>query len=235
MSCDLASYLDVALLKPELTQEEAVRIMHELSGYKPCSFCMKPSDIFLAKPICNEHRIGLGVVLGFPHGHQLPESKADEAKRYVGSGVDEIDMVCNISAVRSGNWDTVLRDIRAVSAITRPAGVLLKVIFETCFLNREEIVKLVDVSIEAQADFVKTSTGFNGEGAQDEHVKLMLETANHRIQVKPSGGISSKERGESLITMGATRLGVGFSSVPELCGEKTMEGPFSTVRPDSEY
>jgi deoxyribose-phosphate aldolase len=219
MTCPIASYMDVALLNPELTRSEVEAILDQLIPLKPCTFCIRPSDIPLVKPICREHRIGLCVVLGFPHGHQLPECKADEAQRYLSQGVDEIDMVCNIGAVRSGDWDRVKEDIRAVSALTRPAGVALKVIFETCFLTEAEIRKLVEVCIVAQADFVKTSTGFNGEGAQDHHVKLMLETAAHRIQVKPSGGIATKERAENLIGLGATRLGVGYKSALAICGE----------------
>ena len=201
MTCPIASYMDVALLNPELTRSEVEAILDQLIPLKPCTFCIRPSDIPLVKPICREHRIGLCVVLGFPHGHQLPECKADEAQRYLSQGVDEIDMVCNIGAVRSGDWDRV------------------KEIFETCFLTEAEIRKLVEVCIEAQADFVKTSTGFNGEGAQDHHVKLMLETAAHRIQVKPSGGIATKERAENLIGLGATRLGVGYKSALAICGE----------------
>lgn len=219
MTCSIASYLDVALLNPELTESEIMGILDELIPYKPCTFCIRPSDIPLVKPVCMEHRIGLCVVLGFPHGHQLPECKADEAQRYLSLGVDEIDMVCNIGAVRSGDWEKVKKDIQAVSSLTRPAGVTLKVIFETCFLTEEEIRQLVEVCIEAQADFVKTSTGFNGEGAQDEHVKLMLQTADHRIQVKPSGGIATKERAKMLIDHGATRLGVGYKSALSICGD----------------
>lgn len=219
MTCSIASYLDVALLNPELTESEIMGILEDLIPYKPCTFCIRPSDIPLVKPVCMDHRIGLCVVLGFPHGHQLPECKADEAQRYLSLGVDEIDMVCNIGAVRSGDWEKVKKDIQAVSSLTRPAGVTLKVIFETCFLTEDEISQLVEVCIEAQADFVKTSTGFNGEGAQDQHVKLMLKTADHRIQVKPSGGIASTERAQMLIDLGATRLGVGYKSALSICGD----------------
>jgi len=219
MSCDVASYLDVALLKPEMSEKEVLDIIQDLVPYHPCTFCVRPSDIGVVKPICVKERIGCCVVLGFPHGHQLPENKADEAKRYIIAGVDEIDMVCNIGAVRSGNWDLVYKDIFGVSSLTRPAGVCLKVIFETCFLSNAEIEKLVEVCIEAKADFVKTSTGFNGDGAQDDHVSLMVKTANHRIQVKPSGGIRDEQRAKSLIEMGATRLGVGYGSVPAICGD----------------
>ncbi|MDF3129374.1 deoxyribose-phosphate aldolase [Kiritimatiellaeota bacterium B1221] len=215
----LSSYFDVAILKPDMSEKEVLAAVESCLPYQPCAFCVRPSDIPLLKPICNENRIGLCVVLGFPHGNQLTISKVDEAKRYISEGVDEIDMVCNIGWVKSGEWQKIREDISAVSSFTRPAGVLLKVIFETCFLTEFEIEQLVNVCVNAKADFVKTSTGFNGEGAQDEQVKLMLKTADHRIQVKPSGGISSKERAQALIEMGATRLGVGYKSIPVICGD----------------
>ncbi|WFB36935.1 deoxyribose-phosphate aldolase [Kiritimatiellota bacterium B12222] len=221
----LASYLDVALLKPDMTEKEVMEGVELCLPYQPCTFCVRPSDIPLLKPICQQNRIGLCVVLGFPHGCQLTDSKLEEAKLYVRSGVDEIDMVCNVGWVRAGQWKKVKDEISAISSFTRPAGVTLKVIFETCFLTDAEIEKLVEICIEAKADFVKTSTGFNGEGAQDAHVKLMLRTANRKIQVKPSGGIRTPERAKSLIELGATRLGVGYASVPALCGdEKAEEG-----------
>lgn len=222
----LASYLDAAILKPDMTEADVLEAVALCLPYKPCTFCVRPADIPLIKPICLEHRIGLCVVLGFPHGCQLTESKADEVKRYLEMGVDEVDMVCNVGWVRSGKWKEVKADIAAVSAFTRPAGVPLKVIFETCFLSHEEIEMLVKVAIEAKADFVKTSTGFNGEGAQDAHVELMIKTADRRIQVKPSGGIRDRKRAEKLIRLGATRLGVGYNSVPAICeGDEVEEAP----------
>jgi len=224
----LASYLDAAILKPEMSESEVLEAAKACLPYQPCTLCVRPSDIPLVKPLCRARRVGVCVVLGFPHGCQLTASKADEAKRYLASGVDEIDMVANVGWVRSGAWDKVRRDIEAVSGVTRPAGVPLKVIFETCFLSEAEIGKLVDVCVEAKADFVKTSTGFNGEGARDAHVKLMLEKAKKRIQVKPSGGIRTRERAEALIDMGATRLGVGFGSVAALCNGEAVD-------PDSSY
>ena len=179
---------------------------------------MRPSDLPELTPLCREHGMGVCVVLGFPHGCQLSASKADEAKRYLELGVDEIDMVSNIGWVRSGDWDRVREDIAGVTAVTRSAQTPLKVIFGTCFLGPEEIRKLTEVCIEAKADFVKTSTGFNGEGAQVEDVKVMLDTAAGRIRVKPSGGIRTPEQARAFIDMGASRLGVGYSSVPALCG-----------------
>lgn len=221
MTCRLASYLDVAILDPELTGEEVLHRVQETAPLMPCTYCVRPVDIARVKPVCREYRIGICVVLGFPHGHQLPECKADEAQRYLAEGVDEIDMVCSIGAVRAGDWEQVFRDIRSVSALTRPAGVLLKVILETCFLSDPQIVSLVEACIEAQADFVKTSTGFNGDGPRDPQLRLMLDTANHRIQVKASGGIPTRERARELIGMGVARLGVSWEEMAAICGEES--------------
>lgn len=215
--------LDAAILKPEMNLQEVREAMELCIPYRPATFCVRPSDLPLVKPVCREHGIGLCVVLGFPHGDQLPESKADEARRYVAFGVDEIDMVANFGWVRSGLWDEVKADIQGVAEVTRPAGIPLKVIFESVHLNLDTVRNLVEICIEAGADFVKTSTGFNGDGASPEVVRCMVETAAGRIQVKPSGGIRTRATAEAYLEMGATRLGVGFSSVPAICGD----GPVS--------
>ena len=219
---NLASYLDAAILKPDFSDAEARAAAESCIPYRPRTLCMRPTDVPHLSPLCREHGMGVCVVLGFPHGCSPTASKQKEASLYLEQGVDEVDMVCNIGWVRSGEWAKVRDEIASISALTRPAGVALKVIFETCFLDTEQIRTLTEVCIEAQADFVKTSTGFNGDGAKDEDVRCMLDTAEGRIQVKPSGGIRTPERARALIAMGATRLGVGYSSVPGLCGAGAM-------------
>jgi deoxyribose-phosphate aldolase len=221
---NLADYLDAAILKPDMSTAEVLEAVEVCIPYRPKTLCVRPGDLALVKPFCEQHGMGLCVVLGFPHGSQLTESKVDEARRYVDLGVDEIDMVCNIGLVRSGEWERVQHDIQAVAEVSHAAGIPLKVIFETCFLTPEQIERLVHVCVAAGADYVKTSTGFNGEGAQDDDVALMVKTAAGRIKVKPSGGIRNRERAEALIQMGADRLGVGFSSVPGLCGDGDVQG-----------
>lgn len=215
--------LDAAILKPEMSRSDVQAALELCIPYRPRTFCVRPSDLADVRPVCQRHGIGLCVVLGFPHGDQLPVSKADEARRYVEAGVDEIDMVANFGWVRSGRWDEVKADIQGVVAVTRPAGIPLKVIFESVHLTLDEVRTLVEVCIEAGADFVKTSTGFNGEGASPEVVRCMVDTAAGRIQVKPSGGIRNREMAEAYLAMGATRLGVGYSSVPALCGDAPAE------------
>jgi len=214
---ELAQYLDAAILKPEMSIPDVLEAVEVCRPFRPKTLCVRPCDLELVTPLCREYGMGVCVVLGFPHGDQLTASKVDEAKRYVEAGVDEVDMVCNIGWVRSGEWVRLQDEIASVAEATHAGGVPLKVIFETCFLSAAEIEKLVQVCVAAGADFVKTSTGFNGEGAVDEDVQLMIDTAAGRIQVKPSGGIRSADRARKLIEMGATRLGVGFSSVPALC------------------
>lgn len=216
---------DAAVLDPSMTREEAAAAIKTCVEIKAYSTCVRPCDIELAQDICRGSETKVCVVLAFPHGLQLSASKGDEAKRYVEMGVDEIDMVANYGWVRSGLWDEVKADIAAVSAITHSAGVPLKVIFETAQLNAEEIKKLVEICIEAGADFVKTSTGFNGEGAKEEDVKRMLDTAAGRIKVKASGGIRDRARAQMFIELGAHRLGLNWSSAQAICdGQNNTSG-----------
>ncbi len=214
----LNTYLDAAILKPEMSRAEVEAALDLCLKWRPFTACVRPCDIALARERLAGSGIGVCVVLGFPHGDQLSASKADEARRYVAAGVDEIDMVANFGWARSGDWEAVAADIAAVTAVTRPAGVPLKVILETALLQPDAIRGLVEAGVRAGADFVKTSTGFNGPGATVEAVRLMLEAAAGRIKVKPSGGIRDAATARAYLAMGAHRLGVGYSSVPALCG-----------------
>lgn len=220
----LNRYLDAAVLKPEMSREEAAEAIRECIRTEARTACVRPCDIALAKELCAGTATEVCVVLGFPHGDQLSASKADEARRYVELGVAEIDMVVNIGLVRSHDWPGVTADIAAVSQVTEPAGVPLKVIFETSYLSLEEIARATECAIAARAQFVKTSTGFGGEGATEAGVRTMLETAAGRIQVKPSGGIRDRGRAELFLRMGAHRLGVGYASCAKILAGETA-GP----------
>lgn len=210
-------YLDAAILKPEFTSSEVIEAIQACVELDTFSVCVRPCDIELAQKYCAESTTAVCVVLGFSHGSQLSQSKADEARRYIELGVDEIDMVANYGWIKSGKWDAVEADVKGVAEQTRSAGIPMKVIFETAHLHAEQIAQMTEVCIRAGADFVKTSTGFNGEGAKAEDVKVMLETAAGRIKVKPSGGIRDRNDAETLIKMGAHRLGVGWTSCKTIC------------------
>lgn len=221
----LNRYLDAAILKPEFTQEETVEAIKECLALNTFSVCVRPCDIALAQSLCKGTETAVCVVLGFPHGVQLPESKAEEAARYIAMGVDEIDMVANYGLIKSGEWDRVKADIAGVAQQTKAAGIVMKVIFETAHLDAEAIAKTVEICIEAGADFVKTSTGFNGEGAKVEDVQVMLDTAAGRIKVKPSGGIRDAAGAQHFVDMGAHRLGVGWNSCAAICsGDSAASG-----------
>ena len=210
-------YLDAAILKPEFTEAEVIEALECCVRLETYSACVRPCDIDLAQSYCKGTQTAVCVVLGFPHGVQLPASKVDEADRYLDLKVDEIDMVANYGWIRSGKWAAVEADIAGVAQLTRSADVPLKVIFETAHLDLEQIKRMTEVCIRAGADFVKTSTGFNGEGARLEDVQCMLDTAAGRIRVKPSGGIRNREEAERFVKMGAHRLGVGWTSCQAIC------------------
>lgn len=220
---DISRYLDAAILKAELTEAEVIEALDTCIQLNAFSVCVRPCDIELAQRRCQGTDTAVCVVLGFPHGVQLPESKVDEARRYIGRGVDEIDMVANYGWIKSGKWDAVEADVTGVALLTRAAGVPMKVIFETAHLNSDQIKQMVEVCIRAGADFVKTSTGFNGEGAQIEDVQTMLDTAAGRIKVKPSGGIRDRADAQRFVHMGVHRLGVGWTSCQAICEGSAAE------------
>lgn len=213
---DIARYIDHAVLKPEMTQDEAKKAIMDGIDYSVRTVCVRPCDIELALELCKGSQTEVSCVLAFPHGCIPTEAKAYEASVYTKKGVQEIDMVANYGYIRSGLWDLVMKDIKAVADITKKSGVLLKVIFETCTLSVEQIKKATEICIEAGADYVKTSTGFHNNGATEEAVKAMLEAGRGRIKVKASGGIRDIKMANHYIDLGCERLGVGFSTTPIL-------------------
>ena len=210
-------FLDHAVLVPQMTREDAIAAIKLGIDHQVKTVCVRPCDIDLAVAMCGGSQTGVSCVLGFPHGTTRTESKAAEAALYCAKGVAEIDMVANYGWIRSDLWDDVRADIKAVVDVSHVNNVLVKVIFETSQLTLEQVAKATEISIEAGADFVKTSTGFNGEGATEEMVACMLKTANGRIKVKPSGGIRDAARAKLFIAMGADRLGVNGTSTPAIC------------------
>lgn len=216
MENSIARYLDHAVLKPEMTRAEAVEAIKYGIAHKVRTVCVRPCDVELAVDLCRGTETDPCCVLAFPHGCVPTRVKAFEASTYIALGVKEIDMVANYGFIRSGMWEEVEKDIRAVSELTRKAGILLKVILETCTLSREEIIRITDIAVETGADFIKTSTGFHTTGATVEAVRTMLEAARGRIRVKASGGIRNLETARQFIDMGCERLGVGCSTTPVL-------------------
>ena len=213
----ISRYFDAAVLKPEMTPEQAEAAIKECIAFDSYSVCVRGCDIALAKRLCEGTNTKVSCVLDFPYGYGGVEAKREAAKAYEAMGVVDIDMVMNYGAARGGAWDVVEAEVRAVSEEAHKKGVNVKVIFETSQLDDAQIRKGTEVCIAAGADFVKTSTGFNGGGATVEAVRAMLETAAGRIKVKPSGGIRNYDTAKMYVDMGVDRLGIGFSSCAKIC------------------
>ena len=208
----VAKSMDHAVLKPAMTDED-VRLNAAMCIEKGVGdLCVRPSDAALAVELLKESDTTVAVVVGFPHGANRSEVKALEAKLAIEDGADELDMVMNIGKFLSGDYEYVQRDIEAVVAEAKGKDVLVKVILATCLLTLEQVAKACEIAIAAGADFVKTSTGFNGEGATVEAVEVMLKTCDGRAKVKPSGGIRDWDRAVMFLKMGVHRLGVGSAA-----------------------
>ncbi len=214
---DIARTLDSAVLKPDMTPEEVRAAIELCIKYRSRTVCVRGCDIDLAKSLCEGTETFVSCVLDFPYGYGGLEAKREAARIYAEKGAVEIDMVMNYGCARGGDWDTVQREVQAVAQEAHARGALVKVIFETSQLTLDQIRTGTEICVRAGADFVKTSTGFNGGGATVEAVAAMIEAAKGRVKVKPSGGIRDYETAKMFLDMGADRLGVGYSSVKAIC------------------
>lgn len=215
----LASLIDHTLLKPDATREDVERLCREAAQFCFASVCVNPNWV----PLCRDLLRGSGVkvctVIGFPFGSHLPDVKAYEARRAVEQGAEEVDMVINIGALKSKDYATVEKDIAGVvQAVGK--NTVVKVILETAMLTREEKIMACSLAKAAEADFVKTSTGYGGGGATVEDIRLMRETVGPEVGVKASGGIRTKEDVDAMVAAGATRIGAS-AGVKIVRGEKT--------------
>ncbi|MCK3907007.1 deoxyribose-phosphate aldolase [Streptococcus suis] len=201
----LNKYIDHTILKPETTQAQVEKILAEAKEYDFASVCVNPTWVALAAESLKDSDVKVCTVIGFPLGANTPAVKAFETKDAISNGADEIDMVINIGALKTGNYDLVLEDIKVVVAAS--GDKLVKVIIEACLLTDDEKVKGCQLSQEAGADYVKTSTGFSTGGATVADVALMRKTVGPDMGVKASGGARSYEDAIAFIEAGASRIG----------------------------
>ena len=211
----LNKYIDHTLLKADASQEQIETLIEEAKKYDFASVCVNPTWVNFAAQALKATDVKVCTVIGFPLGANTPELKAFETSDAIQNGANEVDMVINIGALKSRNFDLVERDIRAV--VEAAKGTLVKVIIETCLLTDDEKVKACQIAQKAGADFVKTSTGFSTGGATVEDVALMRKTVGPDMGVKASGGARSYEDALAFIKAGATRIGASS-------GVATMEG-----------
>lgn len=204
---NLASMIDHTMLKADTTTDTIKKYCKEAREYGFASVCVNTCQVPLAAEELKGSEVGVCCVVGFPLGAMLSKAKAYEAMEAVNAGATEVDMVIDIGALKDQNYDLVRDDIKGV--VEASQGRVVKVILETCLLTKEEIIKVCELSIEAGADFVKTSTGFSTNGAVVEDVALMKQTVGTRAKVKASGGIRTREEALAMIEAGADRIGAG--------------------------
>ena len=202
----LAKMIDHTLLKPEVTKERISSLIEEAKEYQFASVCLNPAWVSYAKEQLANSEVKVCTVIGFPLGATTTETKVFEAKQAVENGADEVDMVIAIGHLKSGDTDYVKNDIAKVKEAVGKE-IVLKVIIETSLLTEEEKELACQLSEEAGADFVKTSTGFSGGGATVEDIQLMHRVVGDRLQIKASGGVRSLDDAKKMVEAGASRLG----------------------------
>jgi deoxyribose-phosphate aldolase len=206
-SADVAALIDHTLLKPEATQNDIERICREALQYRFASVCV--NSVFV-KQVCEALRnssVKTCVVVGFPLGANLPAVKLDEARVALEQGAQEIDMVIHIGALKAGDDAAVRSEIESLSGVVHERRAIVKVIIETALLSEEEKVRACRAARDANADFVKTSTGFSTSGATAADVALMRREVGREIGVKASGGVRTLDDLLKMVDAGATRIG----------------------------
>jgi deoxyribose-phosphate aldolase len=204
---EVARRIDHTLLKPDASRDEIGKLCEEALQYQFASVCVNPWNVAQAADLLRGSTVKVCTVVGFPLGATLPEEKVFEAQKSIERGAQEIDMVINIGALKSGLRDVVEADIRGVVLASHRGGAICKVIIETCLLTREEKVHASLAAKNAGADFVKTSTGFSTAGATPEDVRQIRETIGPDTGIKAAGGVRTLEELQKMVEAGATRIG----------------------------
>jgi deoxyribose-phosphate aldolase len=218
-AAEMAQYIDHTLLKPGATFDALAKLGAEAISYNFKAVCVNSANVADMAAKLQGSSVAVCTVVGFPLGAMQTHAKAFEAQNAVVDGATELDMVLNIGALKSGDLKTVAADIQAVRKAAE-SPIVLKVIIETCLLSAEEKIKACEISKDAGADFVKTSTGFAGGGATLEDVALMREVVGREMGVKASGGIKDWPTALTMIKAGATRLGTSSGvEIVENAGE----------------
>jgi deoxyribose-phosphate aldolase len=224
---NIPEFIDHTILRPDTTRAEIEKLCQEARQHKFYSVCVNPTWVALARQLLDRSGVKVCCVVGFPLGAQPPETKAMEARAAIRQGAKEIDMVINVGALKSGDNDLVLRDIRSVVEACRDGSAKCKVILETSLLTNEEKARACELAVKAHADFVKTSTGFSTGGATVEDVALMSRIVRDKgLGVKASGGVRSLADMLRMVRAGATRIGTssGVKIIQEAAGQPVSSG-----------
>ena len=220
---NIASFIDHTLLKPEAGEADVLKVCAEAAEYAFKSVCVNPIWVKTVKKALKDSGVLTCAVVGFPMGATPTDVKTFEARGAVLDGADEVDMVINIAAARAEDKGALVEDIASVAEAVHAGDAILKVIIETALLNDNQKVLACEAAAEAGADFVKTSTGFNGGGATAEDIALMRRTVGPDLGVKASGGVRSLADAQAMIAAGATRIGAS-SGIAIVKGEQGSAG-----------
>lgn len=205
-SVNIAQYIEHTALSPTLTITDVDQLVSAAETHKIFGVCVPPFWVKRAKREIGNNPVRLVTVAGFPLGYSMTETKLDEIKHAIDNGADEVDIVWNISAFKSQNpWTKI--DVAKCARFVHDHQKLIKVIIETAYLSRDEIVEACKICSDAGADFVKTSTGFAAEGAKAEHIQLMRSVLPQTVGIKASGGIKTFEQARAFVEAGADRIG----------------------------
>lgn len=201
----LNQYIDHTLLKATATERDIKRLCEEALEYQFYSVCVNSSHVAFAKAQLEQSNVRVCSVVGFPLGAMSTQAKVFETQQALLDGAVEIDMVINIGQLKSENFDAVWKDIEEVKKATGEK--ILKVILETCYLEKAEIIKASELAMLSGADFIKTSTGFGSGGATIEDVLLMKSVVKDQVKIKASGGIRDRFTALEFIALGVERIG----------------------------
>jgi len=202
---DIAGLIEHTLLRPDASYADIPPLCGEARQFGFHSVCVNPSFIRMAKELLRASNVKMTTVIGFPLGMTLTEVKVFEAMQARLLGADEIDIVINIGALKSGDWATVRKDISDVIMATK--GIVHKTIIETCLLDDDQKNRVVEIALEAGSEFIKTSTGFGPRGAKVRDIRLIKDIVGDAAGIKAAGGIRTLRQVQSMLDAGATRIG----------------------------
>lgn len=207
----LAKYFDHTLLKAFATEKDLLAICEEAKQMGCAMVAINSYPVKLCKEYLKDTDVHVGAAISFPLGQTTIAVKVFETKQAIADGADEIDYVLNVGKVKEGNYDYIREEMEAIVSVCREAGVICKVIFENCYLEKEEIRQCALIAKEVKPDFIKTSTGFGTGGATFEDVELMVKTVDGACKVKAAGGVRDFETCKKMIELGAERIGTSSS------------------------
>ena len=219
----LAKYFDHTFLKAYATRADFEKLCKEARELGTAMVAINSAQVRVCKELLEGCDVHVGAAISFPLGQSVLEIKVEETKKAIQDGADEIDYVINIGEAKMGHWDYIEEEMRQITEICRAHKVISKVIFENCYLEKEEIKKLAEIAKKVKPDYIKTSTGFGTGGATLEDVRLMKETVGDDVKVKAAGGVRDWKTCKAMIEAGAERIGTS-SSIAILEGFRNERG-----------